>query len=146
MPLEIHSVLIDEALDVERTIDTEDAPGVAIEFFTQDNRAAIFNRHQPAVEENVEIRRKQKTVVNVETFRVSVAMGPTLDMTGAEKLGYREAGDAASAIPEVEQAVAEKVLADALDHEAFCFRPPWQGPGPLVEGVEQLGLIPRTSK
>ena len=83
------------------------------------------------------MRRQQKAVEDVEALRGAVAVGPGLDVAGAEELGHREASDRTTAVPVFQQTAAEDVLTDALDYQAFGFRRPWQVRGFVVEDTEQ---------
>jgi hypothetical protein len=59
-------------------------------------------------------------------------------MARTQEFGYGEAADRAVTAPVIEQAGAEHVLPDALDHEPFGFGGPRERGGLLFEGAQQL--------
>lgn len=59
-------------------------------------------------------------------------------MAGAEKFGDGQAGDGAAALPVVQQALPEDVLAHALDDQTLGFGCSWQGRRAGDEGMEQF--------
>ncbi len=59
--------------------------------------------------------------MNVETLSVVVEFAPGDDVRRAEESWIGDAGERASALPVVHEAVAEDVLADPLDDETFGF-------------------------
>ena len=83
------------------------------------------------------MRREQEAVEDVEALRVRVAVGPGLDVARAQQLGHPKAGDRATAVPVLEQAVAEDVLTDSPDDQAFGFRRPRQVRDLGLEDVKQ---------
>ena len=75
--------------------------------------------------------------MDVEAFRVGFAFGPGDDVGGAEQGWVGDSGQRATGLPVVEQAVAEDVLADALDGEALDFGGPGESGGLMLEDVQR---------
>jgi len=59
-------------------------------------------------------------------------------MARAQELGQGEIGDCAAALPEIERAPAEDILAHALNDKALCFGGLGKRSGLLLKAMEKL--------
>ena|SRR5690606_10246817 len=95
--------------------------------------------------------REKEAVVDIKTFRVTAAICPGDDVTGAEQSRLSYAGERTAALPISQQRPAENVLPDTLFANAvnFCGAEPgdlvligvqrhiWQGAREFVHAVER---------
>lgn len=138
VPRQIVPMTRTETAHAQRLVQTKQAARRIVEGARDDDIPVVIQRDEPAIESCVQVRREQDSVPDVEALGVCFAVGPGLDVAAAEQLGDGESGESAAALPVLEQALSEEILADPLDHEALCFRGAGEHGGLLLEGVEQL--------
>jgi len=112
--------------------------GILTEHVRPDDRAVVFDRHEALVEHGVQVDGQEDAVVDVEALGVAFAIGPWLDVAGPQQLRHGQAGDGAAALPEIDEALAEDVLPNALNDQALDLGGPRESRGRLLERVEQL--------
>jgi hypothetical protein len=83
----------------------------------RDHPACIIEADQPDIERGVSERRQEKTVVDVEPFRIALALRPWDDVRCAQQRRVGDTSERAAALPVIHQAGAENVLADPLHHQ-----------------------------
>jgi hypothetical protein len=138
MPRQVRSVPIVQGTHAQWLVEAERLARSNVERGRDDHCTVVAHCDEATVEGSVELRGEQEAVPDVEALGVAGAVGPGLDVARAEQLWDGEAGDGAAALPVLEQAVAEEVLADALDDEALGLGGLRQRCGLLLEAVEQL--------
>jgi hypothetical protein len=136
MPWKVDTVSRLHRAHAQRPAETKCPTRLVIERTRHQDGAVVVDGDKPAVEDGVEVRGEQKAVPDVEAFGVAVAGGPGLDVARAQQLGDGEASDGASALPQVQQALAEEVLAYALDDETLGLGGSGQRGSLLLEAVE----------
>lgn len=124
VPRQVALVSAVQVVNLQRLIESESRPGVGWKCVRYDDRAILCDGEEAGVERGIEMRREQQAVEDVEARGVRAAIDPRLDVARTQELGHVQTGDRATAVPVLQQATVEDVLADSLDHQTVSFRRP----------------------
>ena len=84
--------------------------------------AIVVEGHERAVECGVPKGGKEKTIVHVKPFGIAVTFAPGYDVRSAQQGRVGNAGQRATPLPVIHQAVAKDVLPDPLHDQPFGLR------------------------
>lgn len=139
MPGDIRGMGRHEPGDAQWPLEAENVLGRCVESRRYGDDAVLADTDEARVEGRIEMGGEQEPIVHVEPLGVAVAVRPWLRMARPQQLGNGETSDGASTLPEIDEAGAEDVLSDALDHNPLGLGGGRKPPCTLPEGVERSG-------
>jgi hypothetical protein len=132
MPLQVLPVLVCKWAIGAQVTAAEPGKRVITKRGAEHRRTVPCESDEPRVEGGVPISGEEEAVMDVQALGVIAAVGPRLDMAGAQQLRLGDTGDGAATLPVVKQPGAKLGLAKPAADERFDL-----GAEPLVDPGER---------